>query len=132
MRGLSSLPAKRFFTALRIFSGRTTGLLHGFLAFVVILLAPFYSSIPGGPASLPRFIFCPRCVIPQHAPQLRSGLRCKEQRYTGTDEGAGDEASLVFITHRAQEGAFQATLAELRDHRPVRAVESLLRVEGEG
>ena len=46
-------------------------------------------------------------------------------------EGAGDEASLVFITHRAREGAFQATLAELRERRSVRAVESLLRVEGD-
>jgi homoserine dehydrogenase len=46
-------------------------------------------------------------------------------------EGAGEEASLVFITHRAKEGAFQMTLAELREHAPVRAVESLLRVEGE-
>jgi homoserine dehydrogenase len=46
-------------------------------------------------------------------------------------EGAGEEASLVFITHRAMEGAFQATLRELRERRSVRAVESLLRVEGE-
>jgi homoserine dehydrogenase len=46
-------------------------------------------------------------------------------------EGAGEEASLVFITHRAIEGAFQATLSELRERRSVRAVESLLRVEGE-
>jgi homoserine dehydrogenase len=47
-------------------------------------------------------------------------------------EGAGEEASLVFITHRAMEGAFQATLGELRERASVRAVESLLRVEGEG
>jgi homoserine dehydrogenase len=46
-------------------------------------------------------------------------------------EGSGDEASLVFITHRAKEGAFQATLQELRERRSVRAVESLLRVEGD-
>jgi homoserine dehydrogenase len=46
-------------------------------------------------------------------------------------EGAGDEATLVFITHRAQEGAFQKTLAELHDLDVVRAVGSLLRVEGE-
>jgi homoserine dehydrogenase len=46
-------------------------------------------------------------------------------------EGAGDEATLVFITHRAQEGAFQKTVAELRDLSCVRAVASLLRVEGE-
>jgi homoserine dehydrogenase len=46
-------------------------------------------------------------------------------------EGAGDEATLVFITHRAQEGALQKTVAELRDLDCVRDVASLLRVEGE-
>ena len=37
-------------------------------------------------------------------------------------EGSGDEATLVFITHRAQEGAFQKTLQELRELPAVRAV----------
>jgi homoserine dehydrogenase len=46
-------------------------------------------------------------------------------------EGSGDEATLVFITHRAQEGAFQKTVTELRDLDCVRSVASLLRVEGE-
>jgi homoserine dehydrogenase len=46
-------------------------------------------------------------------------------------EGFGSEAALVFITHRAQEGAFQKTIQELRDRDSVRAVASLLRVEGE-
>jgi homoserine dehydrogenase len=46
-------------------------------------------------------------------------------------EGAGDEATLVFITHRAQEGAFQTTIQELRELTAVRAVSSVLRVEGE-
>ena len=46
-------------------------------------------------------------------------------------EGSGDEATLVFITHRAQEGAFQKTLQELRELSAVRAVQSVLRVEGE-
>jgi homoserine dehydrogenase len=46
-------------------------------------------------------------------------------------EGFGEEATLVFITHRAQEGAFQKTVAELRDLGAVRAVTSILRVEGE-
>jgi homoserine dehydrogenase len=46
-------------------------------------------------------------------------------------EGSGDEATLVFITHRAQEGAFQKTVQELQELRVVRRVESLLRVEGE-
>ena len=47
-------------------------------------------------------------------------------------EGAGDEAMLVFITHRAREGDFQGTLAEVRDLGCVRAVASMIRVEGEG
>ena len=46
-------------------------------------------------------------------------------------EGAGDEATLVFITHRAREGDFQDTLDALRKMDVVRAVASLLRVEGE-
>jgi homoserine dehydrogenase len=46
-------------------------------------------------------------------------------------EGFGDEATLVFITHRAQEGAFQKTVQELRELQAVRAVGSVLRVEGE-
>jgi homoserine dehydrogenase len=46
-------------------------------------------------------------------------------------EGAGDEATLVFITHRAQEGALQKTLQELRESPAVRAIASVLRVEGE-
>jgi homoserine dehydrogenase len=46
-------------------------------------------------------------------------------------EGSGDEATLVFITHRAQEGSFQKTVQELKELRIVRRVGSLLRVEGE-
>ena len=46
-------------------------------------------------------------------------------------EGAGAEATLVFITHRAQEGAFQKAVAELRELPAVRSVASVLRVEGE-
>ena len=46
-------------------------------------------------------------------------------------EGSGDEATLVFITHRAQEGPFQKTLQELRELPAVRAVSSILRVEGD-
>jgi homoserine dehydrogenase len=46
-------------------------------------------------------------------------------------EGSGEEATLVFITHRAQEGAFQKTVQELFELPAVRAVASVLRVEGE-
>jgi len=37
----------------------------------------------------------------------------------------------VFITHRAQEGALQKTLQELRESPAVRSIASVLRVEGE-
>jgi len=47
-------------------------------------------------------------------------------------EGFGEEATLVFITHRAREGAFQEAVSELRELPSVRSVASLLRVEGEG
>jgi len=46
-------------------------------------------------------------------------------------EGVADEATLVFISHRAQEGAFQKTVDELRELRAVHAVGSVLRVEGD-
>ena len=46
-------------------------------------------------------------------------------------EGFGDEATLSFITHRAQERAFQETVEELRGLVAVHAIASLLRVEGE-
>jgi homoserine dehydrogenase len=46
-------------------------------------------------------------------------------------EGFGDEATLSFITHRAQEGAFQKTMQELRELDAVHAVASIIRVEGE-
>jgi homoserine dehydrogenase len=47
-------------------------------------------------------------------------------------EGFGVEATLSFITHRVQEGAFQATVRELDGLGTVHAIASLLRVEGEG
>jgi homoserine dehydrogenase len=46
-------------------------------------------------------------------------------------EGFGEEATLVFITHRAREGAFQDAVADLRGLPSVHAVASMLRVEGE-
>ena len=46
-------------------------------------------------------------------------------------EGFGDEATLVFITHRTQESAFQKTVQQLRELDVVRAVSSVIRVEGE-
>jgi homoserine dehydrogenase len=46
-------------------------------------------------------------------------------------EGTGQEAQLVFITHRAREGAFQEAVAGLRKLSVVEEVRSVLRVEGE-
>lgn len=46
-------------------------------------------------------------------------------------EGAGEDAQLVFITHRAMEGSFQAAVSELRELPAVEQVRSVLRVEAE-
>jgi homoserine dehydrogenase len=49
---------------------------------------------------------------------------------TAEQEGRGDEAQLVFITHEAREADVQATLRDLRDLEVVKRVGSLLRVIG--
>jgi homoserine dehydrogenase len=49
---------------------------------------------------------------------------------TAEQEGLGDDARLVFITHPAREADVQATLRELRDLDVVRDVGGLLRVVG--
>ncbi len=46
-------------------------------------------------------------------------------------EGHGDEAYLVIVTHTARESALAATVADLSAMQAVRAVDSVLRVEGE-
>jgi homoserine dehydrogenase len=46
-------------------------------------------------------------------------------------EGRGDEAYLVIVTHTAREAALAATVAELSAMEAVRAVDSVMRVEGE-
>jgi homoserine dehydrogenase len=46
-------------------------------------------------------------------------------------EGFGDDAQLVFITHRAREGAFQDAVNTLRELPVVEEVRSVLRVEAE-
>ena len=46
-------------------------------------------------------------------------------------EGSGEDAQLVFITHRAREGPFQEAVAALRGLPAVVAVRSVLRVEAE-
>jgi homoserine dehydrogenase len=46
-------------------------------------------------------------------------------------EGRGEDASLIIITHTARESALAQTVAELTAMPAVRAVDSVLRVEGE-
>jgi homoserine dehydrogenase len=46
-------------------------------------------------------------------------------------EGRGDDASLVLVTHAATDAALAATVDELRELDVVRAVASVMRVEGE-
>lgn len=49
---------------------------------------------------------------------------------TVRQEGAGETAQLLLITHAAREGDVRATLADLRALDTVRAVASVIRVEG--
>src|SRR4051812_14813685 len=49
---------------------------------------------------------------------------------TVRQEGHGDDATLELVTHIASDAALSATVAELRDLDVVRAVASVLRVEG--
>ncbi|MDQ1709732.1 MAG: homoserine dehydrogenase, partial [Frankiaceae bacterium] len=46
-------------------------------------------------------------------------------------EGHGDDATLVIVTHRATDEALSGTIDELRELDVVRAVASVMRVEGE-
>jgi homoserine dehydrogenase len=57
----------------------------------------------------------------RHAVSIRS----MQQR------GLGDQARLIFVTHRAREADLRATVHALRDVEPVRRVGSVLRVMGE-
>jgi homoserine dehydrogenase len=49
---------------------------------------------------------------------------------TVRQDGSGDAATLVIVTHSAPDAALSATIAALRDMPAVRAVTSVLRVEG--
>ncbi|GAA0367437.1 homoserine dehydrogenase [Microbispora corallina] len=50
---------------------------------------------------------------------------------TVRQEGRGDDAQLVLVTHRASDAALSATIKDLRDLDIVRAVASVMRVEGD-
>ena len=49
---------------------------------------------------------------------------------TVRQDGRGDAATLVIVTHSAPDAALAATVAALRDMDIVRGVTSVLRVEG--
>jgi len=49
---------------------------------------------------------------------------------TVRQDGAGEAATLVIVTHRAPDAALSATISRLREMPAVRAVTSVLRVEG--
>ncbi|MCT9929055.1 homoserine dehydrogenase [Planotetraspora sp. A-T 1434] len=50
---------------------------------------------------------------------------------TVRQEGRGDDAQLVLVTHRASDAALSATIEDLRELDIVRAVASVMRVEGD-
>ena len=57
----------------------------------------------------------------------RHGVSIKAVR----QEGRGEDANLIIVTHTAREAALAATVADLHAMEAVRAVDSVLRVEGE-
>jgi homoserine dehydrogenase len=57
----------------------------------------------------------------------RRGVSIKAVR----QEGRGEDASLIIVTHTAREAALAGTVADLAAMDAVRAVDSVLRVEGE-
>lgn len=50
---------------------------------------------------------------------------------TVRQEGRGDDARLVLVTHRASDAALSGTIEDLRELDIVRAVASVMRVEGD-
>jgi homoserine dehydrogenase len=46
-------------------------------------------------------------------------------------EGRGEDATLIIVTHTARESALADTIDDLKSMEAVRAVDSVLRVEGE-
>jgi len=79
---------------------------------------PYYLSLEV--ADQPGVLSSVAAVFGRHSVSIRS----MEQ------DGLGDEARLIFLTHTARDGDVQATLAELADLRAVRHVGAVLRVVG--
>ena len=69
----------------------------------------------------------PGVLAPVAESFARRGVSIKAVR----QEGRGQDASLIIVTHTARESALAATIADLAAMGAVRAVDSVLRVEGE-
>jgi homoserine dehydrogenase len=69
----------------------------------------------------------PGVLAPVAESFARRGVSIKAMR----QEGRGEDASLIIVTHKAQEAALAETIADLTAMDAVRAVDSVLRVEGE-
>jgi homoserine dehydrogenase len=97
--------------------------------------APSYAELPVLPMSeaMTRYHVAldvadrPGVLAPVAEAFARHGVSIQAVR----QEGRGDEAYLVIVTHTARESALAATVAELSAMESVRAVDSVLRVEGE-
>ncbi|MCY0933416.1 homoserine dehydrogenase [Streptomyces sp. H34-S4] len=59
------------------------------------------------------------------------GVSIDTVRQQGRQDGSGNEASLVVVTHRAPDAALSGTVEALRKLDTVRGVASIMRVEGE-
>ncbi len=97
--------------------------------------APSYAELPVLPMSdaMTRYHVAldvadrPGVLAPVAEAFARHGVSIQAVR----QEGRGDEAYLVIVTHTARESALAATVADLSAMESVRAVDSVLRVEGE-
>ena len=97
--------------------------------------APSYAELPVLPMAdaLTRYHVAldvadrPGVLAPVAEAFARHGVSIKAVR----QEGRGAEAYLVIVTHTARESALAATVADLSAMEAVRAVDSVMRVEGE-
>jgi homoserine dehydrogenase len=97
--------------------------------------APSYAELPVLPMSEARTRYHvaldvadrPGVLAPVAAAFAKHQVSIKAVR----QEGRGDDAYLVIVTHTAREAALAATVADLSAMEAVRAVDSVLRVEGE-
>jgi len=97
--------------------------------------ASSYAELPVVPigAALTRYYVAldvadrPGVLAPVADAFARRGVSIKDVR----QEGRGEDANLVIVTHTAREAALAATVASLGAMESVRAVDSVMRVEGE-